>query len=69
MYTASSKNKKSVTIFESINAAGNHTPSPIVVIKRFDMMVNWFPEGLSVYTHIMPSEKRFTTDHITLEYL
>lgn len=59
----------SLTIFESINAAGHYPPPPMVVTKGFDLMASWFPEGLPENTHIVPSEKGYTTDEITLEFL
>ena len=33
------------------------------------MMASWFPENLPESTHIVFSEKRFTTDEITFKFL
>ena len=65
----SPENRRSLTIFECIDAAGNPPPPPLILIQGQEIMMNWFPKGLPQGTRIIPSENGFTSDEIALEYL
>ena len=68
-YSISPENRKSITIFENINAAGDYPPPPLLVIQGHDMMSNWFADELPKGTRIVSSENRFTSDKIAIAYL
>ena len=65
----SPENRRSLTIFECIDAVGNPSPPPLILIQGQEIMMNWFPKGLPQGTRIIPSKNGFTSDEIALEYL
>ena len=68
-YSISPENRKSITIFENINAAGDYPPPPLLVIQGHDMMSNWFADEMPKGTRIVSSENGFTSDKIAIAYL
>lgn len=68
-YAVSPENRKSATIIQRINAAGEYPPPPMVIIQGQDLMINWFSEDLPSGTHHVPSDSGFTSDEIAVEYL
>ncbi len=70
-YQVSPENRKSLTIIEMINAAGEFPPPPMVIIQGQGLMASWFDDGngLPEGTYVMPSESGFTSDKIALEFL
>lgn len=68
-YSTTPDNRKSVSIIEMINAAGDFPTPPLVIISGQEIMASWYnseqPEG----TMIIPSSAGFTSDQIALEFL
>lgn len=67
-YAVRPENRKSITIIELINAAGDFPTPPMIIIQDQDLMASWFTEDLPDGTHILPSDSVFTSDKIALEY-
>ena len=68
-YAISPKNRRSATVIETINAAGEFPPPPMIIIQGQEIMATWFSEGLPEGTRIVPSDSDFTSDKIAIEYL
>lgn len=68
-YSVSPENRRSLTIFECINATGSKPPPPFVVVEGKNLMRDWFPPNLDPDAYIMTSEKGFTTNEIAIEWL
>ena len=68
-YAISPEDRRSLTVFEMINAAGDFPTPPLVVIQGQQLMSNWFSEGLPTGTRILTSETGFTSDKIALTFL
>ena len=68
-YAVSPENRRSLTIMETINAAGDYPPPPLVIIIGHAIMVSWFSEDLLAGTRIVTSKSGFTNDEITLAWL
>ena len=68
-YAVSPENRRSATIIETINAAGDYPLPPMVIIQGHDIMAIWFSDDLPQGTHIVPSDSGFTSDKIAVEYL
>ena len=68
-YAISPEDRRSLTVFEMINAAGDFPTPPLVVIQGQELMSNWFSNGLPAGTRIMTSESGFTSDKIALAFL
>ena len=68
-YAVSPENRRSATIIETINAAGDYLPPLMVIIQGHDIMAIWFSDDLPQGTHIVPSDSGFTSDKIAVEYL
>ena len=68
-YAVSPENRRSATIMETINAAGDFPPPPMIIIQGHDIMATWFSEDLPQGTRIVPSNSGFTSDKIGIEYL
>ena len=68
-YAVSPENRKSITVFEMINAAGQYPPPPMVVIQGQELMTSWFcgerPSGIRILT----SDSGFTSNQIGIEFL
>ena len=65
-YAVSPENRRSATIIETINAAGDYPPPPMVIIQGHDIMAIWFSDDLPQGTHIVPSDSGFTSDKIAV---
>ncbi len=68
-YAISPENRRSVTIIEMINAAGEYPSPPMIIIQGHELMVTWFSGNLPDNTYVMTSESGFTLDVLALEYL
>ena len=68
-YAMSPENRRSLSIFEYINAAGDYPPPPLVIVQGHDIMSSWFVDGLPAKTLIMASESGFTSDKIAIDFL
>ena len=68
-YAISPENRRSLTVFECINAAGDYPPPPVLVIQGHDLMDNWFAEGLPQKTLVITSENGLTSDKIAINFL
>ena len=68
-YAVSPENRRSATVIETINAAGDYPPPPMIIIQGQEIMATWFSEDLPVGTRIVPSDSGFTSDKIAIEYL
>ena len=68
-YAISPEDRKSLTVFEMINAAGDFPTPPLIVIQGQELMSNWFSENLPSGTRILTSENGFTSDKIALTFL
>ena len=68
-YAVSPENRKSITVFEMINAAGQYPPPPMVIIQGQKLMASWFcgerPSGIRILT----SDSGFTSNQIGIEFL
>jgi hypothetical protein len=52
-YVVSPENRKSATIIEMINAAGDYPSQPMVIIQGQDIIASWFSNDLSEGTSIV----------------
>ena len=68
-YAISPENRRSLTIFECNNAAGDYPPPPLLIIQGRDVMSSWFAEGLPAKTLVMTSDSGFTSDKIAIDFL
>lgn len=68
-YATSPENLKSITIFESIDAAGNYPPPPLILVEGHEIMMDLSLEGLPNGTRIIPSENGVTSDNIAIVFL
>ena len=68
-YVASPENRKSLTMIEVVNAAGDYPIPPFVILPGHEIMASWYPEDLPEGTRIVPSETGFTSDDIAMEWL
>ena len=68
-YAVSSENRRSATVIETINAAGDYPPPPMIIVQGHDIMATWFLEGVPEGTYVVPSNSGFTSDKIAIEYL
>ena len=68
-YSISPENRKSLIIIESINAAVNQQPFPVLIMQGRRIMQNWFQEGLPTGNLTEVSKSGFITDKIATEFL
>jgi hypothetical protein len=68
-YVISLENRRSLTIFETINAADDFSSPPLIIIQGQKLMSSWFDEELPDETRIISSEKSFISDKIAMTYL
>ena len=68
-YTLSLENRKSITIFECINAMGSYPPPLMILIERHEYMQSWFCERLLERTQIVLAKNGFTSNKIALVFL
>lgn len=68
-YSTNPENRRSLTILEMINAAGDYPPPPFVIVGGYQLMASWFDEDLPPGTRIVVSESGFTNDNIAVEFL
>jgi hypothetical protein len=68
-YAMSPESRKSLTIFEIIDAAGNFPPPPMIVIEGKELMMSFFPPELPDGTKVVVSDSGFTSHKISLIFL
>jgi hypothetical protein len=68
-YSISPENRRSLTIFEAINATGRPPPPAMIVVQGQYLMADWFPKELDPDTYIITLEKGFTTNEIAIHFL
>ena len=68
-YAVSSENRKSITVFEMINAAGQYPLPPMVVIQGQKLMASWFCGKRPSDIRILTSDSGFTSNQIGIEFL
>jgi hypothetical protein len=66
-YSISPENRKSLTIIESVNAAGHKLIPPVLIIQEQRLMQNWVQPELPAETLIKTSENEFTGDEIAID--
>ena len=68
-YAVSFENRKSITVFKMINAAGQYSFSPMMVIQSQEFMTSWFCEKRPSDICILTSDSDFTNNQIEIEFL
>ena len=68
-YVASPENRRSLTMIENVNAAGDYPIPSFVIVSGQEIMASWYSEDLSEGTRIVTSETGFTSDAIAIEWL
>jgi hypothetical protein len=68
-YSLSPENRRSLTIFEAIDATGGEPPPPLMVIQGKHLMVDWFSPEMDPDILIVTSEKGFTNNEIAVIWL
>ena len=65
-YSLSPENRRSLTIFEAINAIGSKPLGALIIIEGKQLMHNWFPEELDPDYKVITSQKGFTSNEIAM---
>ena len=68
-YAVSPENRKSLTVFEMVNAAGEYPPPPMVVIQGQELMASWFLGERPTGIRILTTDSGFTTNQVGIEFL
>jgi hypothetical protein len=68
-YSLSPDNRRSLTVFEAVDASGRKPPPPLVVIQGKHIMANWFSPRMDPDMLILTSEKGFTNNEIAVTWL
>jgi hypothetical protein len=69
MYTASPKNRRSVTIVEAIRADGSDPPPPFIIVPGQKIMENWVILELVGQERIATTPTGYTNNEVALLYL
>ena len=68
-YAINSENRKSITVFEIINAADQYPFSPMMIIQSQKLMTSWFCEKQPSGIRILTSNSGFISNQIRIEFL
>ncbi|KFY68309.1 hypothetical protein V496_01174, partial [Pseudogymnoascus sp. VKM F-4515 (FW-2607)] len=68
LYTASPKNRTSITIIEAISAGGVTIP-PLLIVPGKVHMESWYHRSLDGRERVLLSESGYTNDELALEWL
>ena len=68
LYTSSPENRVSITVIETINAAGNYQP-PFIILPGQKLMDNWAHPNLEDNAWVTTSPTGYISNEAMLEYL
>ena len=63
------KNKKNITVFKMINAAGQYSFSSMMIIQDQKFMTSWFCKKRPSGIRILTSDSGFISNQIEIEFL